>query len=164
MILEGLEKCIKDIASASKTSDTSSDDVKAKAKLILTIDPSLYVHIKEAKSTRELWEKLKTMFDYSALQSLISTRLENCDSMGAYVNQIVETGQKLRGTGFKIDDEWIGSLLLAGSSEKFSPMIKTIEHSGIDITTDSIKTKLLNMESDVSISAAGSALVATKFE
>ncbi|KAG5899044.1 hypothetical protein JTB14_000068 [Gonioctena quinquepunctata] len=33
--------------------------------------------------------------------------------MASYVNQIVETGQKSRGTGFKIDDEWIGSLLLA---------------------------------------------------
>ncbi|KAG5879896.1 hypothetical protein JTB14_010414 [Gonioctena quinquepunctata] len=69
--------------------------------------------------------------------------------MAGYVNQIVETGQKLRGTGFKIDDEWIGSLLLAGLSEKFSPMIMAIEHSGIAITTDSIKTKLLDMESDV---------------
>lgn len=82
--------------------------------------------------------------------------------MGAHVNQIVETGQKLRGTGFKIDDEWIGSLLLAGLPEKFSPMIMAIEHSGIVITTDSIIMKLLDLESDISVSAAGSAFIASK--
>ena len=66
--------------------------------------------------------------------------------MTSYVTQIVETGQKLAGTGFKISDEWIGSLLLAGLTEKYSPMIMAIEHSGINITTDAIKTKLLDME------------------
>jgi len=37
----------------------------------------------------------------------------------------------LRGTGFNIDDEWIGSLFLIGLPEKFSSMIMAIEHSGI---------------------------------
>lgn len=80
LILEGLEKCIKDTTNESQASDTSSEDLKAKAKLILTINSSLYVHIKEAKNTRELWIKLKTMFDdsgftrrISLLRSLIST-------------------------------------------------------------------------------------------
>ncbi|CAF4944212.1 unnamed protein product [Pieris macdunnoughi] len=67
----------------------------------------------------------------------------------AYVTQIVETGQKLSGTGFKISDEWIGCLLLAGLTEKFMPMIMAIEHSGIQITTDAIRTKLMDMETEV---------------
>lgn len=41
----------------------------------------------------------------------------------------LETSQKLSGTGFKINNEWVGSLLLAGLSEKISPMIMAIEHS-----------------------------------
>ncbi|KAG5863770.1 hypothetical protein JTB14_015182 [Gonioctena quinquepunctata] len=148
LILEGLWKCVTEVV--------ADDDAKAKAKIILIIDASLYIHIKEAKTTVELWTKLKSLFDdsgftrkISLLRNLISTRLENSDPMAGYVNQIVETGQTLRGTGFKIDDEWIGSLLIAGLSEKFSPMIMAIEHSEIAITTDSIKTKLLDMESDV---------------
>lgn len=149
LILDGLNGCI-------DGTETDADKIsKAKAKLILTIDASLYVHIKEPKSAKELWDKLKSLFADSGftrkinlLRALISTRLEDCDSMGIYVNQIVETAQKLRGTGFKIDEEWIGSLLLAGLPEKFSPMIMAIEHSGIDITADSIKTKLLDMEVD----------------
>ncbi|GBP23596.1 hypothetical protein EVAR_80212_1 [Eumeta japonica] len=36
--------------------------------------------------------------------------------------------------------------LEAGLPEKFSPMIMAIEHSGIQVTTDAIKSKLLDME------------------
>lgn len=149
LVLDGLSACIAGTESSDK-------DKQAKAKLILTIDASLYVHIKEVRTTKDLWTKLKSLFDDSGftrrinlLRTLISTRLDDCDSMGSYVNQIVETAQKLRGTGFNIDEEWIGSLLLAGLPEKFSPMIMAIEHSGIAITADCIKTKLMDMESEI---------------
>ena len=158
MILGDLKGCI----------DGSEQDegkiLKAKAKLILTIDTSLYVHIKEVQTAKELWDKLQSMFDdkgfarrISLLRTLISLRLENCDSMANYVNQLIETAQRLKGTGFKIDDEWIGSLLLAGLPEKFAPMIMAIEHSGIEISADAIKTKLLDMEDDFHKDKAGSA-------
>ncbi|CAD7092634.1 unnamed protein product [Hermetia illucens] len=73
-------------------------------------------------------------------------RLRNCTSITAYITQIVEAGQKLQGTGFGMNDEWIGSIMLAGLSEKYMPMIMVIEHSGMVITTDSIKGKLMDME------------------
>lgn len=65
--------------------------------------------------------------------------------MQSYVNQVIEVSQKLQRSGFEITDEWIGSLLLAGLPEKFGPMMMAIEHSGIAITTDAIKSKLLDM-------------------
>ncbi|XP_072391188.1 uncharacterized protein [Diabrotica undecimpunctata] len=68
--------------------------------------------------------------------------------MESYVNQVIETAQKLNRTGFKIDDTWVGSLLLAGLPERYMPMILAIEHSGIGITTDEIKSKLLDMQID----------------
>ncbi|CAH2109182.1 unnamed protein product [Euphydryas editha] len=154
LVLEGTLGCIK--SELGQAPVGAVDDAKTRAKLILTIDPSIYVHIKEVKSTKELWNKLKSLYDDSGftrriglLRNLISIRLEDCDSMNSYVTQLVETGQKLAGTGFNISDEWIGSLLLAGLPDKFSPMIMAIEHSGINITTDSIKSKLLDMESVV---------------
>lgn len=139
---------------------TKEDDAvviqKAKAKLVMTIDPSLYVHIKCETTVYDVWKKLKNLFDdtgftrrISLLRSLISIRLESSDSMTSYVSQLVDTAQKLKGTGFAINDEWIGSLLLAGLPEKFSPMIMAIEHSGMSITADAIKTKLLDMSYDV---------------
>ncbi|KAF2905949.1 hypothetical protein ILUMI_00222 [Ignelater luminosus] len=66
--------------------------------------------------------------------------------MEAYVNQMIDTVQKLKCTGFEIDDNWIGSLLLADLPEKYLPMLIAIEQSGIDMKADKIKTKLMNME------------------
>lgn len=63
----------------------------------------------------------------SLLGNLISIRLDNSSFMTSYVTQIIETGQKLCGTGFAINNECIGSLLLAGIPEKFSAMIMAIE-------------------------------------
>lgn len=150
LILENMLHCIK--PDADKKIEVA-DDAKTKAKLILTIHPSLYVHVKEVSSSKSLWDKLRTLFDdsgftrrISLLRSLISIRLESSSSMTSYVTQIVETSQKLNGTGFSITDEWVGSLLLAGLTDKYMPMIMAIEHSGISITTDSIKSKLMDME------------------
>lgn len=151
LVLEGMSDCIKSETIPAEIG--AAGDAKTKAKLILTIDSSLYVHIKGVQTTHELWKKLKNLFDdtgftrrISLLRSLISIRLENSASMTSYVTQIIETSQKLCGTGFNINDEWVASLLLAGLTEKYSPMIMAIEHCGIPLTADAIKTKLLDME------------------
>ena len=76
LILDGMQKCkIDGLRQLLKKI--------AKAKLSLTIDSSLYIHIKETR-TAELWIKLKSLFDdsgftrkISLLRMLISTRLKN---------------------------------------------------------------------------------------
>lgn len=155
-VLEGLTKCI------NGTEEDSVLVAKAKAKFVLTLDPSLYVHVKDAKTCREAWDKIKNLYEdvgftkkIGLLRNLISLRLNNCENMESYVNQVIETAQKLRKTNFDISEEWIGSLLLAGLPEKFSPMLMAIEHAGIAITTDSIKSKLLDMEIDGANGSAG---------
>lgn len=67
---------------------TDAQNKKAKAKLIMTIDPSLYTHIKNEATVQGLWTKLKSLFDdsgftrkISLLRSLISIWLETSDSM-----------------------------------------------------------------------------------
>lgn len=111
LVLEGMLHCIKPVVGKTII---SADDLKTKAKLIMTIDSSLYVHIKDVSTSQELWNKLKSLFDdsgftrkISLLRSLTSIRLENSDSMTTYVTQMIQTGQKLKGTGFQISDEWI---------------------------------------------------------
>lgn len=159
LILEGVDL-------STKNALDEQSDKKARAKMILTIDPSLYVHIKNEQTVRSVWIKLKSLFDdsgftrkISLLRNLISIRLETCESMTSYVTQLVDTAQKLKGTGFEINDEWVGSLLLAGLPEKFSPMIMAIEHSGMMISADAIKTKLLDMSADVEVKSEGAFIV-----
>lgn len=150
LVLEGMLHCVKPVVGKEIKPE---DDAKTRAKLSLTIDPILYVHIKRTTSSKELWDKLKSLFDdsgfsrkISLLRHLISIRRENCENMTTYVTQIVETAQRLSGTGFEITEQWIGSLMLAGLPDRFSPMIMAIEHSGIQITADVIKTKLMDSE------------------
>jgi hypothetical protein len=63
-----------------------------------------------------------------------------------------------------VSDEWIGCILLAGLPEMYKPMIMGIESSGIKITADSIKTKILqDVKLEESDGEAGSsALIAKK--
>lgn len=49
LVLEGMSNCIK----AEDSTVSMEDDAKTKAKLIMTIDSVLYIHIKEVKTTRE---------------------------------------------------------------------------------------------------------------
>ncbi len=44
---------------------------KAKAKITLTVDPDLYVHIQQCKSAKEIWETFQKMFDDSGLSRRI---------------------------------------------------------------------------------------------
>ncbi|CAG9132206.1 unnamed protein product [Plutella xylostella] len=125
-------------------------DVKAKSKLILLIDPMLYVHIREAKTTKEVWDNLTRAFDDSGLsrkvgllKDLINTTLETSSCVEDYVNKIMTAAHRLRNIGFKVDDEWLGTLMLAGLPDLYKPMIMAIESSGVQISADLIKTKLL---------------------
>ncbi|GBP37617.1 hypothetical protein EVAR_34654_1 [Eumeta japonica] len=129
------------------------DEAKAFAKLCITVHPALYVHIKKTKTSKELWDKPKSLFDdsgfsrkISLLHHLISVQRENCEDMITYVTQIVETSQRLNGTGFEITDQRTLSSMLAGLPEKLSPLVMAIEHSVIGITADVIKTKWLDSE------------------
>lgn len=125
-------------------------DKKARARLILQVDPVNYVHIQEEKTAEGVWNKLKNAFDDSGVQRrigllriLVSTKLEPCESMEDYVNKIIANAHKLRGAGMDINDEWVAALLLIGLSERYEPMIMAIENSGLPLSSDQIKTKLL---------------------
>lgn len=100
-VLEGLNKCIDN----SNTEVDTTIIAKAKAKLVLTIDPSLFLHVKDAITAQEMWNKLKRLYDDNGfmrkiglLRMLISARLENHDNMESYINQVIETSQRLRRT------------------------------------------------------------------
>lgn len=138
------------IESNSGTSLDTKRDTKAKTKIILLVDPINYVHIQEAGTAKEVWEKLSMAFDDSGLtrrvgllRDLCNTSLTGCQNVEEYVSKIMSTAHKLRNIGFKVDDEWLGTLLLSGLPETYQPMIIAMESSGMKITSDSVKSKLL---------------------
>lgn len=105
-------------------------DLKAKAKIILLVDSVNYIHIQEAKTAKEVWTNLQKAFDdkgltrrVGLLRDMITTTLENCQNIEDYVNRIMSAAHKLRNISFDINDEWLGTLLLAGLPEVYKPMI-----------------------------------------
>lgn len=127
------------------------------------------MHIESAEKARDIWTKLAAMYAdtgvsrrITLLRRLISARLEDFNGMELYVNYIIDTAHKLNASGLKIGDDWVGSLLLAGLPTRFQPMIMGIEHSGIEITSDNIKTKLLDDDSDMAENSGGNAFAVNK--
>lgn len=151
-----LEKCIMPSASAtSAPAETEPDKLKkAKARIILSIDKHLFVHVASCETALEIWLKLKNMYEDNGLsrrigllRKLITSNLENFHTMDEYISEIIGTANKLNSIGFVITEEWIGSILLAGLSDEFKPFIMAVENSGALITGDSIKAKLCEMKS-----------------
>lgn len=161
--LEELWDVVKPIPNADGTMPVvdAKKDRRAKAKIILLLDPVNYVHVQEAKSAYEAWTKLENAFEDSGterkvglLSKLINTRLINCTSMVDYVNRIVSTSHQLRGIGFDVSEEWVGALLLAGLPPEYKPMVMAISSSGVAIKGDLIKTKLLQEVEEPLVSTA----------
>lgn len=63
--------------------------------------------------------------------------------MEDYVNDFMTVSQKLKSAGKPLDDEDLGILMLQSLPENYAPMIMAIEHSNVKVTSDLIKSKLL---------------------
>lgn len=125
-------------------------DQKARSRLILTMDPVCFSHIANATSAKDVWTKLAEVYEdkgltrrIGLLRKLITTTLATCGSMETYVNDIINTAQSLSSIGFVMSEEWIAAFLLAGLPEGYRPMIMAMENSGLALTGDVVKTKLL---------------------
>jgi hypothetical protein len=74
---------------------------------------------------------------------LCSVKLNNFVSMQVYVSQIVTLSQQLSDTDRPLDDEFIAATMLAYLTPEYKPMVMAIENSGVQITSDYMKSKLL---------------------
>lgn len=158
--LKGLKKCIeaKTAAAGQPESAVEADADKleqAKSILALSVEKNLYVHIRTCESALQIWKKFQNLFEDRGLQrkitllrTLISFRLDQCDGMQNYIDGITCTASKLGGIGFNLTDEWLSAIMLAGLTEKFQPMIMTLESNPKAITADEIKYKLLDAKEE----------------
>lgn len=134
----------------SGSNTNAKKDDKAKAKIVLTIDSKLYVHIEQEVTAKATWDKLKTIFQDNGLdrrvglvKQLVNTKLSNFGSSEEYVSAIMTVCHKLTNAGLKFDDEWTGLFMLAGLPDEYRPMLMGMESSGTKITADFVKSKLL---------------------
>lgn len=115
------------------------------------------MHIRSCGSALQIWRKLQNLYEDRGLQrkttllrTLISYRLDDCDGMQVYIDGIMNTASKLQSVGFNLTDDWISAIMLAGLTEKFEPLIMTLEASKEAIKVDELKHKLLDAQPDAS--------------
>lgn len=160
LALKGLRKCIveKEVAEGAPIAAEETDASKleqAKSTLALSVEKNLFVHIRNCKRALEIWKKFRNLFEdrglnrkICLLRTLISYKLEESDGMQGYIDGISNTASKLEGIGFNLTDEWLTAIMLAGLTEKFQPMIMTLESNSKTITPDEIKYKLLDSQTE----------------
>lgn len=123
---------------------------KVRAKIILSVEKQNYSHIQGTTTPKEAWTKLKHTFEdcglsrkVGLLRILTSSRLEDFSTAEGYVSRITDTAHRLKELDFEVKDELIAALLLSGLLDDYRPMIMGLEGSGIAITSDSVKIKIL---------------------
>lgn len=144
LALEDLTGCLTGAETDSKKC------AKAKAAIALSIDKTIFVHVKSAPTVKEIWSNLQKTFEdkgiarrITLMRKVVNTKLENCESMDAYVSEIMSATQKMTDLGFVVSDEWLAVFLLCGLTEEYQPMIMALEGMDKALSNDVIKTKLL---------------------
>jgi hypothetical protein len=86
----------------------------------LMVDTSVYVHLHDVKTSKEALDILAKTFPvtgrtgrYSLMRRLHAMKLENYNSISAYICEIMRLTQQLEDTGKVVDDD-IGFIMLNG--------------------------------------------------
>lgn len=154
---KGLGDALVPKATTTPTVPKESDDTKltqAKALLKLAVEPHIYAHLEGCADALAIWTKLKTLYEdrgllrrITLLRELISIRLEENDGIQEYVDSMRAASNRLAGIGFKLDDEWLAAMMLAGLTDEFKTLIMGLESTNTNITSDLVTGKLLDMKS-----------------
>lgn len=138
---------------------TLTDDNKdaiAKAKINLMLEEHLYPVVTGLKKAKEVWDQLKNTYENKGLsrrlfllRKLFKLNLNQFKSMEVYINEIMSVSQKLTAIGATVEDEFVGVIMLNGLTEDYEPMIMALDAGGTKITSDSVRTLLLQKDHNV---------------
>lgn len=126
-------------------------DSKARAKICLTCEESVYPIIRSAKTAYETFQALKKAYADSGLirklglmKKLLANKYEG--NISLYVNNAIRIQQDLQGIGAGVDDEFLGIIILSGLPEDYRPLVMALEHSTPIITSENVVAALLQEE------------------
>lgn len=143
-----------DEASQAKLVDWKKKDNTARAQIALTVGNSELVHIKAAKTSREVWTKICSVFEAKGLAARIFLRrkffnikLKEGDGMQAHINQVRELAEQLDAIGAPVTDSDIAMTLLCSLPEQYDSLIVALEsRPSDDLTSEFVASRLLAEE------------------
>lgn len=142
-------------SSPKDNADDKRKDQKARTKICLLIENHCKVHVRRAKTAFETWNNLKTAYEDKGVNNrcrllarLVSLKSSLFNSITEYVTELMRVSHQLSDLGKEIDDELLAALMLQGLPEEYTPLRLAIESTNTVLTTDYVKTKLLQLDGD----------------
>lgn len=146
LIHEDLWDCV-------ETKDGCKDEkkkMKALAKICLAVNTTAYPHVRNATSPYEAWINLQNAYEdrglcrrLSLLRSLFGTKLCEYESMDVYLSKITEVVQQLSDIGSPLEDDFVAVIILSGLQPDYDPLIMTLENNNTKLSSEMVKSKLL---------------------
>lgn len=135
----------------SKETRTRNDQL-ALAKICMTLNGPAITHVRKCKSASEAWQALAAAYEDKSMGRRLSLerrlyRLELKDfdnNIEAYIDAVLATAQDLSDIGKDIEDASLAAIILGGLTERYVPLIMTLENSNTPITTELVKGRLLS--------------------
>lgn len=134
------------------TSAWTRKDEKARAVIGLALEDSQLVHIMEAATAKEMWEKLKSYHERGSLSNkihvlrrLCSMRLEEGGNMSDHLVEATKLVHRLARLGEALKDHLVVAILLSSLPESYNPLVTALEgRPEEDLRLEYVKGKLLD--------------------
>jgi len=121
-------------------------DSKVMSDLILSISPNELKHVKNCKTSREIWEKLKSTYESQdpvriamLLKRLLHSKMNDKENMRTHLAIFFDVFGKLKNMDLKIDPDIISILLLYIIPNSYEPFRIAIESKDKLLKPDSLK-------------------------
>lgn len=145
LVHEDLWECVEP---SETTKHDEKRDMKALAKICLSVHSSAYPHVRNATGPKTAWKNLKKAFEdrglsrrLSLLRSLFATKLEG--NMDTYLSTIIELAQQLNDIGSPLEDDFVAVIMLSGLPQEYDPLIMALENNSTTLSSEVVKSKLL---------------------
>ncbi|KAG5865656.1 hypothetical protein JTB14_031564 [Gonioctena quinquepunctata] len=106
--------------------------------------------IRELKSGKEVWDRLRNIFESKGfsrvaalIEQLVLIRYSECSGMDEYLNKKMKIAQQLKAIDTEIKSGVLAALIFVSIPDYFKPLIMALENCGLELTTDLIKERLL---------------------
>ncbi|KAI8440645.1 hypothetical protein MSG28_001854 [Choristoneura fumiferana] len=149
LTLEGLWPCI------DGTVDDAARDQRALARICLGVKPCCFQYVRDAKTSKEAWLKLSTVFEDKGLyrRVLLLRQLHRVDfssytSMTNYIEAVMNLVHQLESIGKTVDDEEVAELLLSSLPQDYDALVSNLETACMakKLSSELVRTRLLQEE------------------